>query len=59
MVGWDPNYFQKEDEEKLEALGYKQQLLRNLTPLNNIGISFSCIVSLYIFSYQSTSSLPN
>jgi hypothetical protein len=45
MVEWDPDYFQKKDEEKLEELGYKQQLLRNLTPLHNIGISFSIVVS--------------
>jgi hypothetical protein len=44
MSGWDPNYFLK-DEETLKELGYRQQLIRNLGPLENFGISFSIIVS--------------
>ncbi|RDW56471.1 amino acid transporter-2 [Coleophoma cylindrospora] len=42
MSDWDPKYFER-DEEKLKELGYKQQLLRNLTPLHSFGISFAAI----------------
>ncbi|RDW81838.1 hypothetical protein BP6252_02950 [Coleophoma cylindrospora] len=54
MTQWDPNYFQK-DEEKLKELGYKQQLVRNLGPIQNFGISFS-IITVFVsvttmFSY--------
>ncbi|RDW58392.1 amino acid transporter-1 [Coleophoma crateriformis] len=42
MSNWDPKYFEK-DEEKLKELGYKQQLLRNLSPLHSFGISFAVI----------------
>lgn len=34
----------KEDEDRLAALGYKQELKRNWSVLHNFGISFSIIV---------------
>ncbi|RDW59428.1 amino acid transporter-9 [Coleophoma cylindrospora] len=43
MSTWDPNAFQKDDEAKLEDLGYKQQLLRNLDLLQSFGITYSVI----------------
>jgi amino acid permease len=52
MSDWDPNYFQK-DEERLQQLGYKQQLIRNLRPLHSFGIAFAGIVSLQRGLYNS------
>ncbi|RDW89515.1 hypothetical protein BP6252_01547 [Coleophoma cylindrospora] len=56
MPDWDPKYFLK-DEEKLKELGYKQQLLRNLTPLHSFGVSFGVMAvpgtvsALFGYSY--------
>jgi hypothetical protein len=53
----EPTSIKVQDEDRLAQLGYKQELRRDWSMLQNFGVSFSIIVSNRQVSLNSTTKL--